>query len=255
MSLFELEARSLSFAYGNRQVLTDVSFTLPAGEWLTVVGPNGAGKTTLIRIILGLLRPTQGTVHLDGQDMTRLSRRRIAQQMALLPQMAELPFGFTVREVVAMGRTPHLGRFRPLSDVDQSAIDRALHDTETSTLADRPVTELSGGEAQRVFLARAFAQQPKMLVLDEPTTNLDLFHERTLLDRVRTRRENGCAVLAVLHDLNLAARYSDRVLVLSEGKVAATGGPVEVLTAERIKEIFRVQVTVMEDEMGVRVWG
>jgi iron complex transport system ATP-binding protein len=251
-----LQARELSFSYGRRPVVADVGFALRAGEWLSVVGPNGAGKTTLLRLLLGLVKPQQGEVLLEGKSIAAQSRRDIARRIALLPQMAEIPFGFTVREVVAMGRTPHLGRFRPMTPADHEAVERALQDTETDELAERPVTELSGGEAQRVFLARSFAQDTAVLVLDEPTTNLDLFHERTLLDQVRRRKEKGIAVVAVLHDLNLAARYSDRVLVLSGGEIAALGTPEETLTAERIQEIFRVEAGVMREPGSerVRIW-
>jgi iron complex transport system ATP-binding protein len=248
-----LEADSLTFAYGRRPVLEDVSFGLQRGEWLTVVGPNGAGKSTLLRCLLGLVRPQRGEVRVEGRPLFRLSRREIACRLALLPQSTEIPFGFRVREVVATGRTPHLGRFQPMSAADHALVDQALLATDTAELAERPVTQLSGGESQRVFLARAFAQDTPILVLDEPTTNLDLFHERTLLDQVRRRQEQGTAVLAVLHDLNLAARYANRVLVLSEGKVAALGTPEQIFTPELISNIFRVEPLIMRDPQSEQV--
>ncbi len=251
-----LQAQSLSFSYGRHPVINDVRFALHPGEWLTIVGPNGAGKTTLLRLLLGLVKPQQGQVLLNGRPMFRMVRWEVAQKIALLPQMAEIPFGFSVREVVAMGRTPHLGRFRPMSEHDHEIVERALQDTETTELADRPVTELSGGESQRVFLARAFAQDTTILALDEPTTNLDLFHERLLLEQVRRRQEQGIAVLAILHDLNLAARYSNRILVLSNGKIAALGSPEETLTVETIQSIFRVQPAIIRDPQSqhMRIW-
>lgn len=242
-----LSAHDLCFTYGQRLILENIGFELQRGEWLTIVGPNGAGKTTLIRCLLGLLRPTRGEVRLEGKPLSALSRWEIARRMALLPQNSEVPFGFTVRDIVAMGRTPHLGRFRPMAEQDQTIVEQALAATETANLADRPVTQLSGGESQRVFLARAFAQDTRILVLDEPTTNLDLFHERTLLDQVRQRKEQGVAVVAVLHDLNLAARYSDRILALSSGRMAALGTPEETLTAELIHTIFRVEPVILRD--------
>lgn len=242
-----LEARSISFAYGKQPVLRDVSFALQHGEWLTVVGPNGAGKTTLVRCLLGLVKPDCGDVLLDGRSLRSLSRREVARNVALLPQATELPFGFQVREVVSTGRTPHLGRFQPMRATDHALVEQALAATETTMLADRPITQLSGGEGQRVFLARALAQDTRILVLDEPTTNLDLFHERALLDQVKHRQSQGVAVLAVLHDLNLAARYSDRILILDEGSVAALGTPDQTLTVEHIQGIFRIEPVIVRD--------
>lgn len=242
-----LRVESLSFAYGKRTILSDVSFALDQGQWLTIVGPNGAGKTTLLRCLLGLLRPERGEVTVAGRSLAAMSPRDIARLMALLPQQAEMPFGFSVREIVAMGRTPHLGRFQPMTTQDHELVDQALRDTETTDLADRPVTALSGGETQRVFLARAFAQNTPLLILDEPTTNLDLFHERTLLDQVHARQQKDTAILAVLHDLNLAARYSDLILVLSAGRVVAIGPPQTILTTERIQSVFRVETKIWQD--------
>lgn len=252
-----LSAQALAFSYGRRSVLTDVGFSVQPGEWLTIVGPNGAGKTTLLRLLLGLLQPTQGEIRINDRPLSALSRREMARHIALLPQIAELPFGFTVRDVVAMGRTPHLGRFQPMRAADHEAVSAALQATETAELAERPVTELSGGEAQRVFLARAFAQQTPILVLDEPTTNLDLFHERTLLDQVQRRQQQGAAVIAVLHDLNLAARYSDRILLLSAGRVAALGNPTETLTPTLLQQIFRLPLLVQRDPESerLRIWS
>jgi iron complex transport system ATP-binding protein len=248
-----LATRGLCCAYGRRPVLAHVSFDLKPGEWLTVVGPNGAGKTTLLRCLLGLVRPSAGEVLVGGRPLQSLGRREIARHLALLPQNVEIPFGFTVREVVATGRTPHLGRFRPMSPADHALVAQALAATETTELADRRVTQLSGGESQRVFLARAFAQDTPVLVLDEPTTNLDLFHERTLLDQVRRRQQQGVAVLAVLHDLNLAARYSDRILVLAAGRPAALGTPEQTLTPELIRCVFRVEPVLLPDPESGRL--
>ncbi|MGF1579086.1 MAG: ABC transporter ATP-binding protein [Gemmataceae bacterium] len=239
-----LEASSLSFRYGKQEILQEVDFHLNVGEWVSVVGPNGAGKTTLLRLLLGLLSPLAGTILLDGEPLRTLSRTAIARKIAFLPQFIQMPFGFTVREVVAMGRTPYLGRFRPMCDADLTAVDRALERADVRSLSDRPVTELSGGEAQRVFLARALAQETSILALDEPTTNLDLFHQQQLLNQVK---EHGQAVIAVLHELNLAARYSDRILILSNGKVSAFGTPEETLTPDTIEAAFRVKTTVTKD--------
>jgi iron complex transport system ATP-binding protein len=235
-----LAAHELSFSHGQTTVLDGVSFALDRGQWLAVVGPNGAGKTTLLRLLLGFHRPARGSVTLDGQALGMLPRREIARRLALVPQLTETPFGFTVRETVAMGRTPWLGRFQPPGSSDEQLVEQALQATALTELADRIITELSGGERQRVFLARALAQNTPALLLDEPTTNLDLFHERQLLEQVRARQQAGLAVIAVLHDLNLAARYADRVLVLNRGRVAAFGPPAQTLTVEVIETVFRV---------------
>ncbi len=245
-----LEASSLSFRYGKQEVLADVDFQLTPGEWISVVGPNGAGKTTLLRLLLGLLKPFSGTITLDGKPLSSLSRTEIARKIAFLPQFIEMPFGFTVREVVAMGRTPYLGRFRPMDNADHAAVERALEKADIVDLCDRPVTQLSGGEAQRVFLGRAFAQETPILALDEPTTNLDLFHQQQLLNQVK---EHGQAVIAVLHELNLAARYSDRILILADGKVSAFGAPEETMTPEQIETAFRVKTSVTRDQNTERL--
>lgn len=242
-----LRADELMFSHGRQFLLEGVSFELDCGQWLAVVGPNGAGKTTLLRLVLHIHRPQRGTLLLDGRPIGTLSRREIARHMALVPQQVEMPFGFTVREMVAMGRTPWLGRFQPAGGRDHDLIEEALAATDLTELAERRITELSGGERQRVVLARALAQNTPLLVLDEPTTNLDLWHERQLLERVQQRQRQGQSVISVLHDLNLAARHADRVLVLDRGRVVAVGPPRETLTAAVIERVFRVPAVFTSD--------
>lgn len=248
-----MRVEGVAFSYHDHPVLCDVNFDLRSGEWLTIVGPNGAGKSTLLRLLLGLQKPIEGQIILDGRFLHKMSRREIATHMALLPQHPEMPFGFTVREIVSMGRTPYLGRFRPMDQNGHGIIAAALTETETEDLQNRPVTELSGGEAQRVFLARAFAQATPILALDEPTTNLDLFHERMLLEQVKKRQQNGTTIIAVLHDLNLAARYSDRILVLHNGTIAALGTPEEIFTEELIEDVFKVPLEILRDPKTQRL--
>ncbi|MBI4229218.1 MAG: ABC transporter ATP-binding protein [Planctomycetes bacterium] len=245
-----LEARDLRFAYDGREVLSGVSFAVAEGEFLGVIGPNGSGKSTLLRILLGILAPATGEVRLGGDAIRSMPRERIARRAAFLPQGAHSDFAFTVREIVAMGRTPWLGRFRPEGPGDHAAIAGAMRQTGTDPFADRLVTELSGGERQRVFLARAFAQEAPVLVLDEPNANLDLLHAFHLVDLVRQRVRRSAAAVAALHDLTLAARVCDRILVLQEGRVAALGSPGDVLTPDLLRGVFGVRARVSRDEDG-----
>lgn len=245
-----LEARDLSFAYDGRQVLSAVSLGVARGELLGVVGPNGAGKSTLLRVLLGILPPRSGEVRLGGDPIASLSRAEIARRAAFLPQGARSDFAFTCREIVAMGRTPWLGRFRPEGDADRAAIAEAMRRTESEPFAGRSVIELSGGERQRVFLARAIAQGAPVLVLDEPNANLDLLHAFHLVDLVRDHARRGAAAIAALHDLNLAARVCDRILVLKEGRGVALGPPATVLTADLLASVFGVRARVGRDEDG-----
>ncbi len=245
-----LSARNLHFAYNGRPVLAGISFDLAVGEFLGLVGPNGAGKSTLLRLLLGILKPGGGEARLRDEPLGALPRAEVARRTAFLPQGAHADFAFTVREVVAMGRTPYLGRFRPEGPEDREAIRRAMEQTETAAMADRLVTELSGGERQRVFLARAFAQTTPLLLLDEPNANLDLLHAFQLVDLVQGHVRRGAAVIAALHDLNLAARVCDRILVLKDGAVAALGPPAQVLTTALLASVFGVKARVGRDEEG-----
>lgn len=242
-----LDVRGLSFSAGRRRILADVSFSVAAGDCVGVVGPNGAGKTTLLRLILGFLRPQAGEIRLAGDPVQALSRREVARRAAFVPQVAQAGFAFPVRAFVAMGRTPHLGRFQPEGPVDRERVEEALAQTDLAPLADRPVTELSGGEWQRALLARALAQETPLLLLDEPTTNLDLRHAVEILTRIRRRAAAGTAVVAVLHNLAEAAGACDRILLLKDGAAAGWGGPAEVLTAGRIADVFGVRAALDRD--------
>lgn len=245
-----LTVDDVSFGFGGRSVLEQIRFSVGPGEFLGVLGPNGAGKSTLLRLILGLLRPNTGQVRVLGEAVEGLARRAAARRMAFVAQNEQPAFGFVVRELVAMGRTPYLGRLQPAGPADRAIVQQALAETETTALAERPVTALSGGERQRVLLARAFAQATPLLLLDEPTANLDLFHELQFFSHVRERIRTGLAVIAVLHDLNLASAYCDRLLLLNAGRIAAVGAPTEVLTAERIHTVFRVPAAVQSQSDG-----
>ncbi|MBI2866621.1 MAG: heme ABC transporter ATP-binding protein [Chloroflexi bacterium] len=238
--------RGVSFAYDGRAVLDDVSLEVLPGEMVALLGPNGSGKTTLLKVILGLLRPKQGRVFLDGHPVTELSRKHIAQQVAVVPQQFHMPFAFTVEEVVMLGRTPHL---RPLVEEgpgDRAWVRAALEISGLGPLAGRPFNELSGGERQKVVMALALAQQPRVLLLDEPVAHLDIRHQAEALEVVqRLNREQGITVVAAMHDLNLACLYFDRLLLLHKGQVFADGTPGQVITTENLEGVFGARVEVV----------
>jgi iron complex transport system ATP-binding protein len=242
-----LTADNLSFAYDGRPVLKEVSLAVEAGEFAGLIGANGSGKTTLLRLLLGLL-PASAEVWLCGDPLESLGRREVARRATMVPQDTRIDFAFTAREIVAMGRTPYLGRFTPERPVDREAIARALRETGTEELAERPVTEVSGGERQRIHLARALAQETRVILLDEPTANLDLAHQYEALELVREFARSGGAALAAIHDLSLAARFCDRLLLLSDGKIAAAGSPPEVITESNLARHFALRARVRRDE-------
>lgn len=236
----------VSFAYGDRRAVEGVSIALRPGRVLGLLGPNGSGKSTLLRLAAGLLRPDAGSVRLDGDDLAALDRRAIALRIAVVPQGAALPEGFTGWDVALAGRTPHL---RPLAQPgrrDEAVARRALELTDALPLAHRRAGELSGGERQRLLLARALAQEPDALLLDEPTTHLDLPHQVALLALVRRFAvQEGLAVLGIFHDLNLAAEYCDELALLRGGRLVALGPPAEVLTAEGIAAVYGLTVPLL----------
>ena len=220
-------------------VLHDVSLRVEAGQVVALVGPNGAGKSTVLRVASGVLPPSSGQVLLEGTDLGRLSAGQIARQVAVVPQDNAIPFGMTARELVALGRTPHLRPLGGLGRRDHAVVDWALGEAGAGALADRFVDELSGGERQRIILARALAQQPRVLLLDEPTANLDLHHQVAALERVRAlARHDGLAVLAAVHDLQLAALFCDEVVLLREGRVRQHGTPEGVFTVAHLRAAF-----------------
>jgi iron complex transport system ATP-binding protein len=243
-----LETRDLVCRYGAITALRDVSIRIAAGERVGVLGPNGSGKSTLVKALSRAHRPERGLVLLDGVDLWQRSPREVARVIAVVPQELPPAFEFRALEVVLMGRSPHLSRVAAEGAEDVRIARAAMEATDTWQFADRPITQLSGGERQRVSLARALAQQPRALLLDEPTTHLDLGYQVDLLARLDSlNREQGTTLVAVLHDLNLAAAFSGRLILLSAGRVVADGAPEEVLTPERLKEVYRVEALVQPD--------
>jgi iron complex transport system ATP-binding protein len=228
-------------------VLREVSLELGAGELVGLIGPNGSGKTTLLRLLSGLLLPSRGQVYLDGHDVRALDRRQIAQRVAVVPQELVMPFAFSVYEMVMMGRTPHVQPIVGAGPRDRQVVAEKMELTATLDLAERPFGELSGGEKQRVIIAMALAQEPEILLLDEPTVHLDINHQVEILELIRRlNRQESLTVLATMHDLNLAALYFDRLVLLNGGQVVANGSPAEVLRQESIRQVFQADVQVQE---------
>ncbi len=243
-----LAAERVSAGYGARDIVADVSVTVAPGGVVGVIGPNGCGKTTLVRVLSGVLAPHAGTVRLEGRPLAEQSRRAVARRVAVVAQDAPLALGFTVLETVLMGRAPHLPSLAFPRAHDLTLARAALAQVDLADLETRPLGALSGGERQRVLLARALAQEPEVLLLDEPTTHLDLRHQVGILDVVQQLcRERGVGALAVLHDLNLAALYCDRIVLLADGRVLHAGRPDEVLTADRLAAAFQAVVQVGKD--------
>lgn len=248
-----LEISSLSVGYGSRVVLQDISLNIRAGEIFALIGPNGAGKTTLIKSISGVIPLTAGAVLVQGRDLQKLSPTQRATYLAVVPQARNLPESYSVWQTVLMGRTPYLGWLGRPTKRDEERVAWALQRTDTGTLAERRIGELSGGEQQRVLLARALAQDTPILLLDEPTAHLDLKHQSGLLELVRDlSHSNVLAVLMVLHDLNHVSMFADRVGLLVDGGLKAIGSPREVLSQDLLQEIYQVSLRVISHpESGV----
>ena len=243
--MLNLRLDKVSLGYGKRRVLHNIILEAKPREMLGIIGPNGSGKSTLIRGITGVISPSSGRVFLDGQDIASMSRNDLARLMAVVPQNPVLPDPFTAFEVVLMGRTPHLGFLRHEGERDLAIVRRAMEITKTVAFAERRIGELSGGEKQRLSIARALAQEPKIMLLDEPTAHLDINSQIETLDLVRQLcLEQGLIVVATLHDLNLAAQYCDRLIMLSNGKIYCHGVPKAVINAQAIKEVYGAEVHV-----------
>lgn len=242
-----LRVTDLTVTYGTRAVLDSVSITLDEGELVGLLGPNGSGKSTLLRACARLLTPSTGLVELFGQPLERLSSREVAQRLAVLPQAPPVPVGLTVRELVHHGRHPHRRAWTRASRADEDAVGDAIARTGLKSMAQRDVGTLSGGERQRVWMALVLAQATPLVLLDEPTTFLDLGHQWELLELVADlRRSHGLTVMVVLHDINQAARFCDRLVVLDQGRVVAQGEAGEVVTPSLLAETFGVECDVLE---------
>jgi len=232
-------------SYGSVNVLKDIQFAVNSGEFLGILGPNGSGKTTLLRSISRVLKPQKGTILIGNENIYKMKTVQVAKQLAVVPQSTPVTFDFTSLEVVLMGRNPHMPRFKMESKKDLAIARNSMELTRTWEFADRPVTELSGGERQRVIIARALTQEPKILLLDEPTTHLDISNQLEIMDLIkRLCKTKKLLIVAVFHDFNLAARYCESIILLNDGKIVAVGKSNETLTSENVKKVFSVDTIV-----------
>jgi iron complex transport system ATP-binding protein len=248
-----VQAEGVSVRLGGREVLTEVSMSVERGGWLALIGPNGAGKTTLLRAVAGLV-PFSGSATLEGCAVNSSSRRELARLVALVPQIPALPPALTVAEYVLLGRTPHIGYLATETRADRLAAERAIRSLELQPFVERPLGELSGGEVQRAVLARALAQEAPILLLDEPTTGLDLGHEQQALELVdRLRHDAGLTVISAVHDLTVAAQYAEELLLLDQGRAVGAGSAASVLTEQTIARYFDAHVRVVREDGRVFV--
>ena len=242
-----LSAETISLGYDGAPILSALTTRIPDGSFTVIIGPNACGKSTLLRGLSRLLRPSAGAVVLDGTDISRLPVKEVARRLGRLPPTAAAPEGITVADLVGRGRYPHLGLWRQWTEADEDAIREAMTETGVDALSGRRVEELSGGQRQRVWVAMVLAQQTDLLVLDEPTTFLDIAHQIELMELFSALNRAGRTIVAVLHDLNHAARYADHVIAMKQGRIVAEGAPADVITTERVEEIFDLPNVVIPD--------
>jgi iron complex transport system ATP-binding protein len=245
-----LSCTQLALTRQRRRIIDDVTLSFNKGQFVGLIGPNGAGKSTLLKLLMGLLEPTQGEVALDDQPLRTYSKREIARRIAFVPQDTAIGYAFNVREIVAMGRTPYLGAFRPETDRDSRIIHQALEKTDLLPMAGRRTDQLSGGERQRVFIARALAQETSILFMDEPTASLDLCHQLEVMNLAKRLSDDGKLVIAAIHDLAMASRFCDRLILLSEGKISADGSPEQVLTEDNLSAYFAINAHVEKSPLA-----
>lgn len=245
-----LHACSVTLRYDERTISNDLTIALPDGAFTVIVGPNACGKSTLLRAMARLLKPSSGDVILDGKSITDFPTREVARRLGLLPQSAIAPSGITVADLVARGRYPHQSFFRQWSKADEAAVAAAIQATRITDLSNRPVDELSGGQRQRVWIAMVLAQETPILLLDEPTTFLDIAHQIELLDLLADLNAAGRTVVAVLHDLNHACRYATHLVAMRDGMILAEGDPSKVVTENLVEAVFRLPCTVIEDPVS-----
>ena len=241
--MLKLRLQNVTLGYGKKITLSDVTLEARPGEIVGIIGPNGSGKTTLIRGLTRLITPLSGQIHINGHNIRKMKANELARFVAVVPQNTELPRLFTAFEVVLMGRTPHLGLFRYEGENDIAIVRKAMEATQTLSLAERRVGELSGGEVQRLIIARALAQEPEIMLFDEPTAHLDINYQVEILDLVHHLcRERNLIIMVALHDLNLAAQYCHRLVILHNGKIHSQGDPRDVINSSTIKEVFGADV-------------
>ncbi|QHF45807.1 ferric citrate ABC transporter ATP-binding protein FecE [Pseudomonas sp. S35] len=245
-----LQANQLDIGYGGTPIVQGLSFAPPAGKVTALIGPNGCGKSTLLKAFARILKPTQGELTLDGQAYSALSARQLARHIAFLPQVLPVPEGVSVRQLVAYGRSPHNSLWGRLSGNDQSHVTQAMQRLELDNLADRALADLSGGQRQRAWLAMVLAQNAPVVLLDEPTTYLDISHQVELMDLMCELAAEGKTVITVLHDINQACRYAEHLAVMHGGRLVADGAPGEVISAQLMREVFEVQVQIINEPVS-----
>ncbi len=239
------KVNDIECSYGAAKVLNGLTFSVGSGSFTGIIGPNGSGKSTLLKSLSRVLKPVKGTVLLNELDLYKMGPREVARKMAVVPQETAVNFSFTVKDIVLMGRSPHLGRFENEGERDFALAKQAMAQTGTLHLADRPITAVSGGERQRVIIARALTQEPEIILLDEPTSHLDINHQVEILSLLRRlNRENNLTIISVFHDLNLAAQYCDNLILMKKGAVYTVGEPEAALTAGNIKEVYGASVLI-----------
>lgn len=254
-TVWALDSQSVTGGYDGKAIVQSITFGLQSGEWLSILGGNGSGKSTLLRLLSRVLSPSSGTVLLNGKSIHTQPAQQVAQTLALLPQQQIAPGGLTVQQLVSLGRSPHQPwwQWQPNPE-DQAQVQQALAATQLLDYADRPVEQLSGGERQRAFLALALAQAPRVLLLDEPTTYLDIHYQLDLLTLLKhLNRDRGISIVTVLHDVNLAARFSDRLALLKSGQLCYLGTPHDVLTPKTLADIFKIRATLVQTPVGLQV--
>lgn len=246
-----IEVNSISFRYHENWVLQDVSFRVEKGEFVGVIGPNGSGKTTLLKILYRLLSPQKGEILFDLVPMRKMDRNDIAKRIAVVAQETQLLFPFSVLEMVLMGRSPYLGHLMFESEKDLEIAKKAMEWTKIFPFSERPMDELSGGERKRVFIARALAQEPEVILLDEPTANLDIHHQIDFLDLILTlNRGRGLTMVMASHDMNIASEFCDRLILLQDGRIYKMGTPQEVITKENIESVFGCEVWIDQNPVS-----
>ncbi|WP_154768880.1 ABC transporter ATP-binding protein [Nakamurella alba] len=242
-----LNGEHLRLGYDKRVVIEDLDVSIPDGELTVIIGPNACGKSTLLKALARAVPATAGSVTLDGRDITSYPTKEVARRLGLLPQSASIPEAITVADLVGRGRFPHQRFLRQWTTADQEAVDAAMRDTQVDELAQRPVDELSGGQRQRAWLAMVLAQQTPLLLLDEPTTFLDIAHQLEVLDLCADLQERGLTIVAVLHDLNQACRYASHLICMAAGRIVAAGPPADIVTADLVQDVFGVRCEIILD--------
>ncbi|NQT46946.1 MAG: ABC transporter ATP-binding protein [Candidatus Omnitrophica bacterium] len=248
-----LKTKDLSGGYGKETILRDISFDVAKGEFLGIIGPNGSGKSTLLRLMSRVLSPQSGEVSFEGKDIFRMKLDQFCKKVAFVPQDTLVNFSFSVQEIVLMGRIPHLGRLQLETKRDFAIAEKALSLTDSTYLKDKGIDQLSAGERQRAVIAKALAQEPVLLFLDEPTSHLDIGHQTQIMDLLRKlNRETSLTIIIVLHDLNLASEYCDRLILLDQGKIFTDGTPEAVLTYQNIESVYKTVVVVKKNSISSR---